>query len=143
MSECITVTVISGATEVTVSPLPYIDVIIDEAGVQGPPGEQGLPGTGGITGNFYPLYGNPSGYITSGSFLRFSTFLNSGVESQLISFPFITSQLPSAVDCQFQNDVDGLIYYSVISRVNISGFTISFSDNLATTGYKINTIVGI
>jgi hypothetical protein len=114
--------------------------------------------TGYVAQNYYPL-SNPSGFATgidaslfvrktesgqflnTGSIIKFSTILTSGVETQTIIYPAIFSQKPTALSCAIENNVDNLIYSFIISSVNTNGFTINFSDNLSSTGYVLYTTV--
>lgn len=104
---------------------------------------------------YYPL-SNPSGFATgidnsslvlksdfntyTGKFIKFSTILTSGNQSQIISYPFVLSSIP-IINCDFQNDQDIYIYNHSISGVNTSNFTVLFSDALSATGYKLMTTV--
>jgi hypothetical protein len=106
-----------------------------------------LAGTGNVyivTGanNVIYISGDTRSFVTTGQLLRFSTTLNSGVESQSISYPTALAQRPSALVCEIENNVDNLIYSHALNSVTSSGFVISFSDILSTTGYTLYTTVG-
>lgn len=103
----------------------------------------GAGNTGVLTGAFYPLTRNPSGYISTGQLLKFSTPLNSGVESQAVNYPLLLSTKPTAVVCEMENNIDNLMYSHVLTGVSNSGFWISFSDNLSSSGYALYTTITI
>ena len=78
-------------------------------GVQGPPGKNGSSSTVFFTGNYYPT-DNPSGFFGTGQILKYSTFLNSGVETQFISYPFQLQNKPSTINYNLENNRDQIIY---------------------------------
>jgi hypothetical protein len=102
---------------------------------------------------YYPL-SNPSGFATgidnaslvskaefnsyTGKFIKFSTLLSSGVQSQTIYFPYVLSS-PPILNCELINNIDDYIYSFVLNSVNVSGFVISYSDTLSNNGYKLMT----
>jgi hypothetical protein len=101
---------------------------------------------------YYPL-SNPSGYATgvdasslvskasfnvfTGKFIKFTSYLSSGLSEEFISYPLILSSTP-IISCEIQNDMDNLIYNYHIKGVNTSGFTIGYSDFLSNSGYKLH-----
>lgn len=85
------------------------------------------------TGNFY----------TRNEILKFSVSLNSGIDSQYISYPNTLAQKPTTITCQMENNVDFFIYLSSISSVTSSGFYSNFSDFLSSAGYKLNVTVHV
>lgn len=99
--------------------------------------------TGSLTGVFYPLSQNPANYITGNGIINLKTNLNSGVNQQVITYNHILSNQPSSIVCSFQNDIDNYSYYYSISSVNISGFTVNFSDYLNNSGYILNSTINI
>ena len=104
--------------------------------------------TGTSTGLFYPN-SNPSGYITSGNLtgvnhaINLKTTLPSGINMTGINYNKVLTSLPSSISCTLQNDVDVFNYDFCIFSVNISGFNISFSDYLSSSGYILNSIISL
>ncbi len=102
---------------------------------------------------YYPL-SNPSGFATgidnaslvsraefnsyTGKFIKFSSTLSSGIDSQIIYYPYVLGSTP-ILECELINDIDNYIYSYVLTSVNISGFTINYSDILNNDGYILNT----
>ena len=83
--------------------------------------------------------GQTGAFATTGQILKFSIPLNSGVESQVVSYPLILPQKPTAISCEMENNVDNLIYSHVLFSVNTSGFVVYFSDYLSSSGYTLYT----
>jgi hypothetical protein len=110
-------------------------------------GSKGVPNTGLLTGNFYPLLTNPSGYVTTGqtgkfldtgSVMKFRVLLTSGVENQYVNYPYSYDSRPTTVACEFENDIDNYVYTHAVSSVSNSGLLLHFSDNLSNIGYIAN-----
>ena len=101
---------------------------------------------------YYPI-SNPSGYATgvdasslvskstfnayTGKLAKFNAFLTSGVIEEYVTYPVVFSSSPVVV-CEIENNMDNLIYNYHLKSVNISGFTIGYSDYLSSTGYKLH-----
>jgi len=156
-TSAISVSVNSGVT-VQVSPISPSYVIGNLPVLVGTGNQYATQGW--VTSGFYPL-DNPSGFATgidasafvrrtesgvfatTGQFIEFSTILTSGVESQPIFYPLTLPYKPKSIICEIENNVDNLIYSHVLISVNITGFTINFSDNLSSTGYILYTSINL
>lgn len=80
---------------------------------------------------------------TSSSNFSFSTPLNSGQYSQVISYQTTLSNIPSSINCTLNNDIDHYSYIFSISNITTSNFQINFSDYLKSTGYVLLTEVDV
>lgn len=94
--------------------------------------------TGWVDANYVANYESGQ-FITTGKIVKFSTPLNSGVESQTISYPLVLTSKPTALSCELENNVDNLIYSHVLLSVNTSGCVVGFSDYLSSSGYMLYT----
>jgi hypothetical protein len=74
--------------------------------------------------------------------LKIRTPLESGIENKYINYPFLLPQRPKTVHCEIENDIDDLIYMHKISNISNTGFLVSFSDKLSSSGYFLNIQVG-
>jgi hypothetical protein len=101
--------------------------------------ESGQFVTTGQTGAFATTGWVASTFMTTGQIIKFSTPLNSGVESQTISYPLVVTNKPTALSCEMENNVDNLIYSHVLLSVTTSGFVVGFSDYLSSSGYTLYT----
>ena len=98
--------------------------------------------TGSLTGLFYPLNSNPSGYFSaynqSGAYI-FRTTINSGVNQQYITFPAELDQnarVISALNTEFGSS----IFVQETSGISSVGFWAIFSDNIDNSGYYLDTM---
>lgn len=110
----------------------------------------------GLSGSLYNELLSASGslmaVVISGSTIQyqaaasglqtFSTYLTSGVETQLINYPISYTGFVPKVFCTLEipNGHD-TVYSHNISGVKTGSFYVSLSNNLHTSGYKLNTMV--
>lgn len=99
--------------------------------------------TGNLTGVFYPLNNNPSGYLRSGDLGTGTTLgfdfgyvqVSSGSQqSQFIPFHQNFISVPNVYGQLINNSGDSLVAYCISGR-SISGFYLNFSDSLTTNNY--------
>lgn len=108
-----------------------------------------LTGIGGtnvsISGQIIQISGGSSfdtgQYILTGDIIKYKAFLTSGLETEFISYPGVFENNPTSINCQFENNIDNLVYATSISGVSNIGFYINYSDYLSTSGYKINIMI--
>jgi hypothetical protein len=85
---------------------------------------------------------NISGGFSEIQDIKIRTPLESGIENKYIDYPFLLPQRPKTIHCEIENDVDDLIYMHKISNISNTGFLVSFSDKLSSSGYFLNIQVG-
>ena len=125
----------------------------------------GSVNTGQLTGAFYPLNSNPSGYISTTQTGTFASLTNlaatgaifatytgniqdfatgitpTGLDTYFIQFPFNFSVTPRVLTTV---EVTGsIIYGTAVSNRTVSGFTALFSDYIAESGVKLNVYATI
>lgn len=124
------------------------NTIIQNAGIQGPPGNSmAISGDYATTIQLGDVSGvlqtqinsiNLSGGNTfTGNVLKYYVDITSGVDTEFINYPTVLSYRP-IINLDFENDVDQYIYAHSISGVNLNGFYINYSDNIHQQGYKLH-----
>lgn len=105
-------------------------------------GGGGIANTGQLTGLFYPLTSNPSGYISSynqsGSYI-FSKIPISGVTSEFIKFPSSLGNNPYVI-CSLSNlsGNENIVVQS--SGITSSGYYTQYSNIIDGSGYLLTTL---
>lgn len=82
------------------------------------------------------------GTVATDANIKYRVQLESGIESKYINYPVVLTQRPKTIHCEIENDVDNIIYAYKISNISNSGFNISFSDQLSSSGYFLNVQAG-
>lgn len=134
------------AIEVFVQTSPVNIEVTQQVGVIGPAGPAGSSAAGDISGlistgnadiRYYPLYSNPSGYITSSSVSISKKYIipSGDISTGFIPFGYTFASLPIVVGNIVNNSGDPIIAL-YISDIKTSGFSLVGSAELLTNNYS-------
>jgi hypothetical protein len=94
--------------------------------------------SGNLTTNINLITSRTGDFVLTGNLIKYSVFATSGIETELINYPFSFNSRPITINCEFENDRDNLMYAHTLSGITNSNFWINYSDFLSNSGYKIN-----